>query len=67
MDEKVRAVIRDLDADGRWITTCAGERLVGQPEFRDSFPYISSAVFSRNVEMLSEFIASARRQANEGQ
>jgi hypothetical protein len=61
LEEDVRKIIRELDADGRWVTIYAGEPLVGQPEFRDSFPYISSAVFSRNVEILSEYIASSRK------
>lgn len=53
----VRRIIRELDAEGRWITTHAGERLVGQPRFADGFRYISSAVFSRNVETLSAYLA----------
>ncbi|MBC8876021.1 MAG: pectic acid lyase [Planctomycetes bacterium] len=57
LEDNVRAIIRGLDAGGRWITTYAGERLVGQPDFSESFRYISSAVFSRNVEILSEYIA----------
>ncbi|UCE49390.1 MAG: hypothetical protein JSW47_04450, partial [Phycisphaerales bacterium] len=60
LEEKVRTIIRELDAEGRWITTYAGERLVGQPEFPDSFHYISSDVFSRNVETLSQYIASSQ-------
>lgn len=62
LDEQVRTIIRELDADGRWITTYAGERLVGQPEFRDAFRYISSDVFSRNVEILSRYIASSNKR-----
>jgi hypothetical protein len=61
LEEKVRTIIRELDADGRWITTYTGERLVGQPEFRDSFRYISSAVLSRNVETLSRYIAASHQ------
>jgi hypothetical protein len=61
LEEQVRTIIQELDADGRWIATYAGERLVGQPEFGDSFRYISSAVFSHNVEILSEYIASSGR------
>ncbi len=57
---RVRAVIQEMDADGRWISKYAGERLVGQPKFRGSFCYISSEVFSRNVEILSEYIAASR-------
>ncbi|MBC7819162.1 MAG: pectic acid lyase, partial [Planctomycetaceae bacterium] len=60
LEENVRRIIRELDDDGRWITTYAGERLVGQPKFSPSFRYISSDVFSRNVETLSEYVASSR-------
>ena len=57
----IRRIIKELDPQGRWISTYAGERLVGQPKFPQGFPFISSAVFARNVETLSEFIASQRR------
>ncbi len=62
LEEKTRTIIGELDAEGRWITTYAGERLVGQPEFSDSFHYISSEIFSRNVKILSRYIASSRKQ-----
>lgn len=57
LERNVHKIIQDLDADGRWITTYAGERLVGQPKFSPSFRYISSDVFSRNVETLSEYVS----------
>jgi PelA/Pel-15E family pectate lyase len=59
--EEVRRVIRELDKEGRWITTYAGERLVGQPKFERGFRYISSDVFSRNVETLCEYIQGQRK------
>lgn len=55
--EEVRRIIRELDADGRWISTYQGERLVGQPKFNPGFRYISSDVFSRHVETLSRYLA----------
>ena len=67
-EENVRRIIRELDGEGRWISTYAGERLVGQPKFAPSFRYISSDVFSRNLEALSEYVArpqdSSRPAAN---
>jgi PelA/Pel-15E family pectate lyase len=60
--EDVRRVIRELDEEGRWISTYAGERLVGQPSFERGFRYISSGVFRRNVETLSEFISKRRER-----
>jgi PelA/Pel-15E family pectate lyase len=55
---EVRRVIRELDAEGRWLSTYAGERLVGQPKFEAGFRFISSDVFSRNVGTLSRFLAA---------
>ena len=57
LGERVKKIVRELDADGRWVSTYAGEGLVGQPKFANGFKYISSAVFSRNVETLSEYLA----------
>lgn len=61
--EDVRKIIQRLDPEGRWITTYAGEKLNGQPKFKRGFRYISSEVFSRNVETISEFIASHRKES----
>jgi hypothetical protein len=59
---EVRKIIKDLDGEGRWITTHDGSRLVGQPKFAEGFQYISSDVFSRNVETLSRFIAATKEK-----
>ena len=59
--EDVRRIIRELDDEGRWITVHAGERLVGQPKFERGFRFLSSDVFSRNVETLSAYVASGAR------
>jgi PelA/Pel-15E family pectate lyase len=56
LEDEVRNIIKALDAGGRWITTYAGERLVGQPRFERGFRYISSDVFSRNVTALSQYV-----------
>lgn len=58
----VEEIIRDLDKEGRWVSTYAGERLVGQPKFANSFRYISSEVFTRNLETLSEYLAALRSE-----
>lgn len=55
-EREVRRIIEALDKEGRWIMTYAGERLVGQPKFRDGFRFLSSEVFSRNVEILSAYV-----------
>lgn len=65
LEDDVRRILRDQDDAGRWVTTYAGERLVGQPKFRPAFRYISSEVFSRNVTTLSEYLASLRARSAE--
>jgi hypothetical protein len=58
-EEEARAIIKALDADGRWISTYRGERLTGQPKFQDGLAYLSSEVFSENLVRLSAFVAPA--------
>jgi hypothetical protein len=62
----VQRVIADLDPGGRWVSTYAGEGLVGQPKFAPGFRYLSSGVFARNVELLSEFVAAAAATTRDG-
>lgn len=57
---RVREIVQALDAEGRWISTYAGEHLVGQPKFAPGFKYVSSEVFARNVEMLSQYLAATK-------
>lgn len=47
-----------MDGQGRWISTYAGERLVGQPKFANGFRYLDSGVFNRNVKVLSDYLAA---------
>lgn len=56
LEAAVKKIIADLDEEGRWISTYNGERLVGQPKFANAFRYLSSDVFRRNVETLSEYL-----------
>lgn len=53
-------VLAALDAEGRWVSTFQGELLVGQPKFQPGEVYLDSAVFSRNLELLSEALGTAR-------
>ena len=52
----VLRVLRALDAEGRWVSTYGGERLVGQPKFERGFRYLDSGVFARNIELLAEYL-----------
>lgn len=60
LEAQVRQIIADLDDQRRWISTYRGERLVGQPKFAPGSPYISSEVFSKNIETLSEYLKVTR-------
>jgi hypothetical protein len=57
-ESDVRKILAALDDQGRWVTTYDGEGLVGQPKFARGFAFLSSAVFSRNVELLSDFLSA---------
>ena len=59
-EKKVRQIIKDLDSEGRWISSHDGRRLSGQPKFKEDHRYISSRVFSRNIEALSTYIHAAK-------
>lgn len=58
--DEVRRILHDLDDQGRWISTYTGQRLVGQPKFPKGSRYLSSGVFSRNLEVLSDYLQSTR-------
>lgn len=63
-ERDVRQVIASLDPQGRWISTFRGERLVGQLKLPAGTPYLSSAVFSHNVELLSTYLQQAHASSN---
>jgi len=49
-----------LDADGRWLATAGDERLTGQPKFPRGTQYISSPLFARNMQRLSDYVKAAQ-------
>ena len=59
-EKQVRDIVRGMDEQGRWIVTYSGDRnghdLVGQPSFKPGFRFLSSTVFNRNIEALSEYL-----------
>ncbi|QDV51670.1 pectate lyase [Gimesia fumaroli] len=59
-EAEVKTILKDLGSGARWVSTSTGERLVGQPKFPVNSQYISSAVFSRNLELLSDFLESLK-------
>jgi hypothetical protein len=60
LEPRVRQIIRELDGQGRWITTYDGERLVGQPKFVSGFRYIGANVFNENAGILSDYLNATR-------
>lgn len=52
----VARAVQTQDKEGRWVSTFAGESLVGKPKLEQGAEYISSEVFSRNLEMLSDYV-----------
>ncbi|WP_414660124.1 pectate lyase [Horticoccus sp. 23ND18S-11] len=62
LEPEVRRILKDLDAQGRWVTVHDGKtRLVGQPKFEQGFRYLASNVFNYNVEILSDYIAATAK------
>jgi hypothetical protein len=59
MNEKVSAILASLDPEGRWVSVYITKGLVGQPKFTEGMRYISSEVFSENLEELSHYLRSA--------
>jgi PelA/Pel-15E family pectate lyase len=57
---QVQKVLAELDEQGRWVSRYQGERLVGQPKFARNSQYLSSEVFSRNLELLSQYVAATK-------
>jgi len=55
-EKKVREIVAALDPQGRWVSTHAGGRLSGQSYFDSGSQYLSSKVFSDNLNALSAFV-----------
>lgn len=62
LEEKVRQTLASLDGQGRWVSTYQGDSLVGQPKFRKGEQYLSSEVFSRNLELLSDYLQRTKQE-----
>ena len=61
MEQQVRRINENLDEKGRWLSTYRGESFVGQLKLKRNTPYISSEVFSRNIETLSEYLLATQK------
>lgn len=60
LEQDAANIIRALDADGRWLATAGDERLTGQPKFPRGTQYISSPLFARNMQRLSDYVKAAQ-------
>ncbi len=60
-EDEVHKIIRQLDEQGRWVSTYDGSRLVGQAKMPIGAKYLSSEVFSTNLTSLSSFLIQARK------
>ena len=59
--QQVRQINEDLDEKGRWLRTYKGKSLAGQLNLKLNTPYISSEVFSRNIETLSKYLIATQK------
>ncbi len=57
--KEARATLDKLDDQGRWVSGVTGDRMTGQPKFGDVRVYLSSEVFSENLEELATFVEAA--------
>ncbi|MBI5774292.1 MAG: pectic acid lyase [Verrucomicrobia bacterium] len=60
-EEPVRRILRELDSQGRWVSTYAGGMLVGQPKFPAGMKFIASEVFNRNLAALADYVAAGAK------
>jgi PelA/Pel-15E family pectate lyase len=60
LEKEAQEIIAAMDDQGRWVSTYAGQRLVGQPKFKRGFRYLDMGVFNQNMETLSEYLAATR-------
>lgn len=56
LEQQVRKIIADLDDQDRWMSVYDGERLIGQPKFAVGDRYLSSQLFSDDIETLSRYL-----------
>jgi uncharacterized protein YyaL (SSP411 family) len=60
-EAEVKSVIAALDEQGRWVSTSDGMLLIGQLRLPEGTLYLSSHVFSKNIEMLSRYLIQESR------
>jgi len=58
LEQKARAVLAQLDEQGRWVSTAESGKLTGQLKLEPGTKYLSSAVFAKNVGVLADYLAA---------
>jgi hypothetical protein len=58
--QQAKTAIETLDAQGRWLSTFDGQRMVGQLKLPIGTKYLSSQVFSDNLIALSDFLLDSK-------
>lgn len=58
---QVQKILSALDAEGRWISAFADQRLMGNPKFKSGEQYIASEIFNQNLEALAEYVTKLPR------
>lgn len=57
---RIQQIIESLDAEGRWISTHTGAAQTREPKFKPGDAFISSDVFSKNLDLLSEYVGATK-------
>ena len=63
-DKEVLRIIAVLDNQGRWVSSYAGERLVGQAKMPIGAKYLSSQQFSDHLTTLSRYLRKSSSSKN---
>ena len=66
-DKEAQRIVAELDDFGRWVSISNGEKLIGDNRFAKGEPYLSSEVFSQNLERLSDYLLNTNptRRSNQ--
>lgn len=54
---RAQAIVKSIDAQGRWVDHYDGQRLIGQAKMTKGQQYLSSQTFSDNLTLLSDFVS----------
>ena len=55
-------ILSELDSEGRWLSNDKGKPVTAATHLKDQTSVISSELFSRNLQRLSEYISAVRAE-----